>query len=79
MGLKMQKLARETKSVTVRMERNVYQDHTVRQQIKEQEKGTGTTAGRHNGGHGEARRAGDTAVPLCTRDFDILIQFEECP
>lgn len=55
------------------MKRDGYQEHTVRQQIREQEKGTGTTDGRHDGGHSEERRTGDTAVTLCTRDFDILI------
>ena len=37
------------------------------------EKGTSTTADRHNVVHREAKRTGETAVPLCTRDFDILI------
>lgn len=59
--------------MSVRRKKNDYQEHTVRQQIREQEKGTGTIAGKHNGVHSAARRTGDTAVPLYTRDFDILI------
>lgn len=59
--------------MSVRRKRNGYQEHTVRQQIREQEKGSGTTADRCNEVHSVARRTGDTAVPLCTRDFDILI------
>lgn len=65
--LELQESAGETKSATVRRKRNGYQEHAVRQQVREQEKRTGTATGRHNGVHSEAKRTGITVVPLCTR------------
>lgn len=64
--MELQKSAGETKSATVRRKRNGYQEHTVKQQIREQEKRTGTATGRHNGVHSEAKRTGITVVSSCT-------------
>lgn len=68
-GLRLQKSTREIQSATVRRRRNGYQEHTYYKAAdKTEEKGTSTTAGRHNGAHSEVKRAGDTEVPLDTGD-----------
>lgn len=72
-GLKLQKSARQNQISDSEDEKEWFPGSYCKAADKRTGERAGTTTGRHNGGHSEARRTGSAAVPLCTRDFDILI------